>query len=223
MDDRDTADGPGAGIPADVLATIHQRYLDMVDRALVQNHALFLRIVGEGGISSGTDSRPAPMPTRQDTPLPGDLVPALLALVAETTGYPLDTLAPDMDMEADLAIDSIKRFEILIALRERFPHLPELDTDTVARLSTLGDVFTALGAPADPSPDVFGTVAQLTSYPAAMLDPGMVLGADLGLDDDAVADLLVRLRAPHGGTAEGPDATWTLAGLAAFVEGKATG
>ncbi len=44
---------------------------------------------------------------------------ALLAIVSERTGYPIEMLDLDLDLEADLSIDSIKRIEILGALAER--------------------------------------------------------------------------------------------------------
>jgi acyl transferase domain-containing protein len=53
----------------------------------------------------------------------------LLTLVSERTGYPTDMLGLELDMEADLGIDSIKRVEILGALQESLP------LDLVARLS----------------------------------------------------------------------------------------
>ncbi|HYI83690.1 MAG TPA: acyltransferase domain-containing protein, partial [Acetobacteraceae bacterium] len=59
---------------------------------------------------------------------------SVLAIIAEKTGYPVEALASEMDLEADLGIDSIKRVEILAALRERAPSLPELDP---ARLGAL--------------------------------------------------------------------------------------
>ncbi|MBI4060061.1 MAG: acyltransferase domain-containing protein, partial [Elusimicrobia bacterium] len=37
------------------------------------------------------------------------VLPALIAVVSEKTGYPADTIGPDMDLEGDLGIDSIKR------------------------------------------------------------------------------------------------------------------
>jgi acyl transferase domain-containing protein/NAD(P)H-dependent flavin oxidoreductase YrpB (nitropropane dioxygenase family)/NAD(P)-dependent dehydrogenase (short-subunit alcohol dehydrogenase family) len=43
----------------------------------------------------------------------------LLNLVSERTGYPSDLLGLDLDLEADLSIDSIKRIEILGALGEQ--------------------------------------------------------------------------------------------------------
>jgi acyl carrier protein len=65
----------------------------------------------------------------------------LLAVVAEKTGYPVDLLRPEMALEADLGIDSIKRIEILSALEERLPGHAEVDPGTVSALRTLGDIL----------------------------------------------------------------------------------
>jgi NAD(P)-dependent dehydrogenase (short-subunit alcohol dehydrogenase family)/acyl carrier protein len=43
----------------------------------------------------------------------------VLGVVADRTGYPTDMLDPDLDLEADLSIDSIKRIEIIGELAER--------------------------------------------------------------------------------------------------------
>jgi acyl transferase domain-containing protein/NAD(P)H-dependent flavin oxidoreductase YrpB (nitropropane dioxygenase family)/NADP-dependent 3-hydroxy acid dehydrogenase YdfG len=65
--------------------------------------------------SAGTSSPAAPAAA-----LSGDqLMDVLLALVGERTGYPQDMLGPDLDLEADLSIDSIKRLEILGELADR--------------------------------------------------------------------------------------------------------
>lgn len=47
-----------------------------------------------------------------------ELEKRLLDLVAKRTGYPLEMLALDLDLEADLGVDSIKRVEILSSLAE---------------------------------------------------------------------------------------------------------
>ncbi len=64
----------------------------------------------------------------------------ILAIVADKTGYPEDTLSLDMDLEADLGIDSIKRVEILSAIQEQIPHLPELKPAELAPLRTFGEI-----------------------------------------------------------------------------------
>ena len=51
-------------------------------------------------------------------PGPGGTKTALLRIVAERTGYPEDMLDLDLNLEADLGIDSIKRVEILTRLTE---------------------------------------------------------------------------------------------------------
>jgi acyl carrier protein len=64
----------------------------------------------------------------------------LLAVVSDKTGYPVDTLELDMDMEADLGIDSIKRVEILGALQQHFPHLPTVQPADLVELRTLRQI-----------------------------------------------------------------------------------
>jgi polyketide-type polyunsaturated fatty acid synthase PfaA len=49
---------------------------------------------------------------------------AMLEVVSRLTGYPAEMLGLDMDIEAELGIDSIKRVEILSALEEKMPDLP---------------------------------------------------------------------------------------------------
>lgn len=66
---------------------------------------------------------------------------ALLDIVSEKTGYPAEMLDLDMDMEADLGIDSIKRVEILGALQDQYPDLPEVDADALVELRTLAEIL----------------------------------------------------------------------------------
>ena len=49
----------------------------------------------------------------------GDEVRAtVLALVADKTGYPLDMLDVDLDLEADLGVDTVKQAELFATIRE---------------------------------------------------------------------------------------------------------
>jgi polyketide-type polyunsaturated fatty acid synthase PfaA len=70
---------------------------------------------------------------------------SLLSIVSEKTGYPVEMLELDMDMEADLGIDSIKRVEILGAMQERFQSLPQPNLEDLAELRTLGQIVDFLG------------------------------------------------------------------------------
>jgi acyl transferase domain-containing protein/acyl carrier protein len=69
-----------------------------------------------------------------------DLTQTLLNIVSDKTGYPAEMLEIQMDMEADLGIDSIKRVEILGTLMDLYPGLPQPNPDELAELRTLGQV-----------------------------------------------------------------------------------
>ncbi len=86
---------------------------------------------------------PSPLPSSPTRSSP-DLVPSLLAIVGEKTGYPVEMLDLTMDLEADLGIDSIKRVEILGALQDAHPDLPEVPTDVLAEMRTLGQIVEKL-------------------------------------------------------------------------------
>jgi acyl carrier protein len=65
--------------------------------------------------------------------------------VSDKTGYPPEMLEVDMDMEADLGIDSIKKVEIMGAMRELYPQLPKADPEAFAEARTLGQIVDYLG------------------------------------------------------------------------------
>ncbi len=100
--------------------------------------------------SPGADKAPAsPAPETEDLPSlqsaqQTDLDQLLLELVAEKTGYPVEMLALDMDMEADLGIDSIKRVEILGAMEDRVPDLPPVEAEALGELRTLQEILTLM-------------------------------------------------------------------------------
>ncbi|TSE01105.1 SDR family NAD(P)-dependent oxidoreductase [Skermania sp. ID1734] len=90
---------------------------------------------------------PAPSAARAEATVAATLTPesalaTLRAVVSERTGYPVDMLEADLDLEADLSIDSIKRIEIFGALRERIDlggtaDVDESAVEELARLKTL--------------------------------------------------------------------------------------
>jgi len=60
--------------------------------------------------------------------------------VSEKTGYPAETINPDMDLEGDLGIDSIKRVEILSAVSEKLPRCPKVKPEHLGTLRTLNQI-----------------------------------------------------------------------------------
>ncbi len=176
-----------------------------------------------GATAGGTPNAEAtPAPATSVAPT-GDVLPVLLAVVADKTGYPPETLELDMALEADLGIDSIKRVEILSALAERLPGAAPIAADQAGTLATLRDVALALtfaraavqaSAGSGVAQTVIAVVAEKTGYPTETLEPSMALEADLGIDSIKRVEILSTLaeRLPDA-PALRPDALGTLATL----------
>ena len=123
-------------------------------------------------------------------------------VVAEKTGYPSDALDLSMSLEGDLGIDSIKRVEILSAVQEKAPELPEVDGSQMAQLQTLGEIVEFLGGSESSSETSTGSgsvnvlsllmdvVAEKTGYPSDALDLSMSLEGDLGIDSIKRVEIL---------------------------------
>ncbi|MBD2489931.1 type I polyketide synthase [Aulosira sp. FACHB-615] len=78
--------------------------------------------------------------TVEDTTDYADIAQTLLAITSDKTGYPVEMLELEMDMEADLGIDSIKRVEILGAMQETYPNLPKPNVEDLGDLRTIGQI-----------------------------------------------------------------------------------
>ncbi|HUM01638.1 MAG TPA: SDR family NAD(P)-dependent oxidoreductase, partial [Thermoanaerobaculia bacterium] len=75
--------------------------------------------------SPGPAPAPAPLPVEEKAPVApapappasDDVVTKVLAIVAEKTGYPPEMLELDLDLEADLGVDTVKQAETFAAVR----------------------------------------------------------------------------------------------------------
>lgn len=109
------------------------------------------------------DVHPAPTPPQFDR----ELASRVLRVVSEKTGYPPEMLAPEMSLDGDLGIDSIKRVEILSAVQEAMPHLPPVPPDELGRLVTLADVIRLVGPTTPPPIQVAPLSATSSERPVA--------------------------------------------------------
>ena len=135
-----------------------------------------------------------PAPSQAPVAVGADLQALMLEVVADKTGYPVEMLSLEMDMEADLGIDSIKRVEILSAMREREPALPEVDTARMAEMRTLGQIVDMMGegsgaaAPASGATQVPEAEQASPATPAATTASGPGAEALQALMLEVVAD-----------------------------------
>src|SRR6185436_1881840 len=87
----------------------------------------------------------------------------LIEIVSEKTGFPAELLGLEMELDADLGIDSIKRVEIFMLLQEKLPGAPAIKSEHVGGLRTLRDVATFLGGALPLEPQAPAAVAHATS------------------------------------------------------------
>ncbi len=110
----------------------------------------------------------------------------LIQIVAEKTGYPQEMLDVDLDLEAELGIDSIKRVEILGTLAkagESSGRAVSVDVEQVSKLKTLRQIVEMLDGAARGV-----AVAPAAAKPAALPDLPTVqrLAAELPLGGEVV-------------------------------------
>jgi len=190
-----------------------------------------LRFVDGEAVENRTAPAPAPEPVPEPEEQPStssststsggrdEVEERVLNLVAEQTGYPLEMLELDLDMEADLGVDTVKQAETFSAVREAYGI--EMSEDMKLRdMPTLEHVVQWVmesrsnPAPA-PAPEehsstsaltgrdevverVLNLVAEQTGYPLEMLELDLDMEADLGVDTVKQAETFSAVREAYG-------------------------
>jgi acyl transferase domain-containing protein/NAD(P)-dependent dehydrogenase (short-subunit alcohol dehydrogenase family) len=158
------------------------------------------------------DERSGPVESARPTSEVNAVAEVVLAVVAEKTGYPTEMLSLEMGLDSDLGVDSIKRVEIMAALRARLPSAPEIKPEHLGSLQTLAQVVEFLGAGNAPTATVaavtpvvvlnvahasqalLAVVAEKTGYPVEMLNLDMGLDSDLGVDSIKRVEIMAAIR-----------------------------
>ena len=143
-----------------------------------------------------------------------EMMPLLLGVVSDRTGYPAEMLSMEMELESDLGIDSIKRVEILSAMQDLVPDLPDVDLTVMASLATLGEIVDYLSSQLGARSTATNTIEAAGGFdgsfgrfvvqagPAAASStpsPGLFAGKILVTDDEGgIAPALIHALAEHG-------------------------
>ena len=97
---------------------------------------------GNGHHYAAAPAAAAPAPA---APPATDMTELVRSLIADKTGYPPEMLEDDMDLEGELGVDSIKQVEILSALRDAMPNLPEVEPEQIAELRSIRKIANFFG------------------------------------------------------------------------------
>jgi len=152
-----------------------------------------------------------------------EVITALAALYGEALEYPPEVFTPDVSLEADLGVDSVKQTDLLSRVATAFSLPTRPETFAVADFPTFGDVvdlvLTAEATVDDPDargagsrePEDATTTApaswsreevitalaalygEALEYPPEVFTPDVSLEADLGVDSVKQSDLLSRV------------------------------
>ncbi len=216
---------------AEVFAAVRERYeLERDDNLQLRDFPTLRHVANWVRERAGMGAAPAaPAALVSDAPasaadapaVADDVIAAVTSIVAEMTGYPSDLLDPDLDLEADLGVDTVKQAEVFAAVRERYElerddNLQLRDFPTLRHVANWVRERAGMGAaPAAPAAlvsdapasaadapavadDVIAAVtsivAEMTGYPSDLLDPDLDLEADLGVDTVKQAEVFAAVR-----------------------------
>jgi acyl transferase domain-containing protein len=160
----------------------------------------------------------APIATPQpqtSTRAPDDVKPRILALVVEKTDYPEDMLDLDLDLEADLGVDTVKQAEMFAAIRQiwnipRDPNLKLRDLPTLAHvirivherrpdLASVPPPVTAQTAPAPPAPAPVPSHSEPAPAPPAASPTLAAASASALPDYDSIKETVLSIAADKTG------------------------
>ena len=122
----------------------------------------------------------------------------ILALVVEKTGYPKDMLDLELDLEADLGVDTVKQAEMFAAIREIYG-IPRDENRKLRDYPTLAHVIRFVF---ERRPDLAGTVPAASVAPSSATPtetPAPPSGAVPTVTDDAIKEKVLEIVAEKSG------------------------
>jgi NAD(P)-dependent dehydrogenase (short-subunit alcohol dehydrogenase family)/acyl carrier protein len=141
---------------------------------------------------------PAPKPPVAEANAPDAVKERILALVVEKTGYPKDMLDLDLDLEADLGVDTVKQAEMFAAIREIY-NIPRDESRKLRDYPTLAHVIRFVY---EKRPDLVAlpvAVAVPTLPPAETKPTPEITVSNLTPLDDAIKEKVLEIVAEKTG------------------------
>ena len=155
---------------------------------------------------TATVAAPAPVATVQPVAEGESVTERILTLMAEKTGYPKDMLDLDLDLEADLGVDTVKQAEMFAAVREIY-NIPRDENRKLRDYPTLGHVIRFvyekrpdLAPGVTPAPATVETTAKVEpAVTAAVAAPAPAAPPQSVPDRESVTERILTLMAEKTG------------------------
>ncbi|MGB8455631.1 MAG: SDR family NAD(P)-dependent oxidoreductase [Anaerocolumna sp.] len=228
-----TAISKFTGYPIDIIEKYTEQYknLDLAKKLAINStkekeiltymEAEF-SIYSENGLNSiFSDSAPSVNSCKREDVSLEEVIGFIKKAIAEKTGYPVELLENEADLEADLGIDSVKQAEVLGIVREHYGY--EKDTNVKIKdypdiLSISNYIINKINNCNEEEPDnnslkaentviksydevvsiIKDTISEKTGYPVELLENEADLEADLGIDSVKQAEILGKIREYFG-------------------------
>ena len=203
---------------AEVFAAVRERFnVERDDNLALREFPTIAHVIGwirdKTGIQP-TSAAPAATPPVAAAPAatapaeaaPADTAPtddvitdAVVGIVADMTGYPRDLLDLDLDLEADLGVDTVKQAEVFAAVRERF-NVERDDNLALREFPTIAHVIGWIRDKTGIQPTSAAPAATppVAAAPAATA-PAEAAPADTAPTDDVITDAVVGIVADMTG------------------------
>jgi acyl transferase domain-containing protein/NAD(P)-dependent dehydrogenase (short-subunit alcohol dehydrogenase family) len=123
---------------AHVIRFVYEKRPDLASATPVSKTAEMPAVVSTPAATQPTP--PTPQATSPKDGAGGDVKERILALMVEKTGYPQDMLDVDLDLEADLGVDTVKQAEMFAAIREIY-NIPRDENRKLRDYPTLAHVI----------------------------------------------------------------------------------
>jgi len=146
-----------------------------------------------------------PVPTAQPIADNDSVKERILALMAEKTGYPIDMLDLDLDLEADLGVDTVKQAEMFAAIREIY-NIPRDENRKLRDYPTLGHVIRFvyesrpdLAPGFSPAPAIVAVASSRAPVIVEVAAPSPVPATVQLVSDDAIKEKVLEIVAEKTG------------------------
>lgn len=143
------------------------------------------------------------------------IIENIKVIISEYTGYPTDLLVQDLELEADLGIDSVKQAEVFGKIIERYnlessesfraKNVNTIEkialytqscqiTNQVERINVESSDTNNLISENEIMSEVQSIISTYTGYPLELIQPELELEADLGIDSVKQAEIFSKIR-----------------------------
>ena len=167
--------------PAPQHRPVHQETHETTAFQTVSNTSVAQTLEPKAQIEITQTTETAIAPEPENHTFDAEIEPILFEIISRLTGFPVEMLESDMDIESDLGIDSIKKVEIISELEKQIPSCQGLTSESMGSVRTLKDICRSIQDPKstfieppvlEPTFHKTPTMETCTIEPAGKKNPG---------------------------------------------------